>query len=79
MFMLLLALDLQNLDNRGVLQKTPLGEGAGMIRSSELIPKVLILAENADAPSSQSQTCGLQPRKQELRPPSVHASLTKPT
>ena len=26
---------LQNLDNRGVLQKTPLGEGAGMFRSSE--------------------------------------------
>ena len=37
--MLLLALDLQNLDNRGVLQKTPLGEGEGMFRSSETCNK----------------------------------------
>ena len=28
---------LQNLDNRGVLQKTPLGEGADMFRSSDFL------------------------------------------
>ena len=38
---------LQNLDNRGVFRKTPLGEGAGMFRSSELRAKGIVKLKKA--------------------------------